>query len=282
MKANELYEQLEKDFIKPGLTDDWSVEMGDTTKYVTDNFKKRSMGLVCDFTDKIKKAYTAVFPSDKVMIDILNKNEEELMLFVHHPCTWDIRQSNVFVQMNKELLCEFRNKRISIYNLHSPLDNFGEYSTSSTLAKAIGLEIEKPFAPYNGGLAGVIGGYKKGNIDVLKNDLEKAIGHRVGEYLYGDKEIYDSRVAVAAGGGNDEGVLNDMIKENINILVTGVSVLNDFSKKAHELAKSHKINILGGAHYSTEKFACIEMVKYFQKKGLESEFLEDKPVMEDL
>ena len=42
------------------------------------------------------------------------------------------------------------------------------------------------------------------------------------------------------------------------------------------------INVLGGTHYSTEKFACISMVDYFKKIGLSSNFIEDKPVMKDM
>jgi hypothetical protein len=39
---------------------------------------------------------------------------------------------------------------------------------------------------------------------------------------------------------------------------------------------------LGGTHYSTEKFACMAMTKYFEKLGLPSEFIEDAPGLADL
>ena len=56
MKSIRLYQQLEKDFIKPGLTDDWFQYMGSVADFLTDNFKQRSMGLVCDFnTDYFEK-----------------------------------------------------------------------------------------------------------------------------------------------------------------------------------------------------------------------------------
>ncbi|GAG76412.1 unnamed protein product, partial [marine sediment metagenome] len=34
-------------------------------------------------------------------------------------------------------------------------------------------------------------------------------------------------------------------------------------------------------HYSTEKFACIEVQKFFEELGVASEFLEDDPSFED-
>jgi putative NIF3 family GTP cyclohydrolase 1 type 2 len=51
-----------------------------------------------------------------------------------------------------------------------------------------------------------------------------------------------------------------------------------FHKKANELG----INIIGGTHYSTEKYACMEVVKYFKNIGMEAEFLEGIYDLEDL
>jgi len=52
--------------------------------------------------------------------------------------------------------------------------------------------------------------------------------------------------------------------------------------EAHKIAEENGINVLGGTHYSTEKFACIAMVDYFKKLNLPSEFIEDEPVLEDM
>jgi hypothetical protein len=48
MKAVKLYAQLEKDFITPSLSDEWARYMQSIADFLTDNFKQRSMGLVCD------------------------------------------------------------------------------------------------------------------------------------------------------------------------------------------------------------------------------------------
>ena len=68
----------------------------------------------------------------------------------------------------------------------------------------------------------------------------------------------------------------------MNVFVSGITVKNDYSKAAHEFAQAHKINILGGTHYSTEKFACIAMMDYFKKLGLPAKFIADEPVVEYL
>ena len=283
MKATQLYQQLEKDFITPEMSDDWVQYMGPVADFLCNSFKERSMGLVCDFATEVKKVYTAVFPSREVMQRILDDGVQNAMLFVHHPSIWDIRKApDVFQQMDRKLLEQFKERRISIYNLHVPLDNFGEYSTTVSLAKALGIKPETPFAPYFGAMSGVFGKTDIATVQELKEKFEAVVGHQVSLYPYGEGEIDDGTVALVAGGGNDVNSLREIADAGVNVFVTGIAVKNDHSKEAHEFAEKHKISILGGTHYSTEKFACMAMVDYFEKIGLPSEFVEGKPVMEDM
>lgn len=282
MKATQLYLHLGRDFITSKMSDDWAEHMAAVADFLSENFKTRSMGLVCDFATEINRVYTAVFPSRKVMQRILEDGTQDAMLFIHHPSIWDIRNAPVvFQQMDRKLLQQFKDKRISIYNLHVPLDNFGEYSTSVTFAKALGIKPEKPFAPYFGALAGVFGKTDIATVRDLKIKFQDSVGHKVGLYNYGDNEIKERTVAIVAGGGLVESI-DEIAQNGINVFVTGITVISDHSKRAHEFAEKHRINILGGTHYSTEKFACIAMIDYFKKFGLPSEFIEDKPIMEDI
>jgi putative NIF3 family GTP cyclohydrolase 1 type 2 len=283
MDARKLYQRLEEDFIKPGLSDEWAEEMEEVQDFLCENFKKRSMGLVCDNSEEIGKVYTAVFPTDEIMQRILAGSETDALLFVHHPSIWDITKApKVFQPMNGELLRQFKERRISIYNLHVPLDNFGEHSTSTTLGKALGIESAKAFAPYFGGLCGVIGKTDCRTVIELSRRYDKAVGHRTALCPYGDNGIAGGKVAVIAGGGNDVEMLEEVAKEAVNTYVTGVTTLNDYSRKAHECAKKHRINILGGTHYSTEAFACRAICGYFKKLGLGCEFCVGEPGFADL
>jgi putative NIF3 family GTP cyclohydrolase 1 type 2 len=282
MNAVKLYKQLEKDFITPALSDDWANDMRPISDFLTDNFEKRSMGLVCDNSNRIEKVYSAVFPSKRVMQSVLDRNEQNILLFVHHPMVWDIRADNPFQNMDIVLLRQFKERGISVYNLHVPLDNYGEYSISVSFAKALKIEIEKPFGFYYGGLGGVLGQTGFTTVLDLSHQFTSAIGHRTSLYHYGSDKIKKGRVAIAPGGGNSNNILSEVATEGINTFMTGISVLNDHSRAAHEFAKEKKINILGGTHYSTEKFACIAICDYFKQLGLPCEFIEDIPVMEDL
>ena len=113
MKAEKLYELLEKDFELNKCKDDWRYM--DYNEFITSNFKERYMGLLTDNTKKIKKVYTAVFPSNKILEQILKKGEKDVLLFTHHPMIWDIRKApDIFTNIDKNLLKKFKENRISI------------------------------------------------------------------------------------------------------------------------------------------------------------------------
>lgn len=287
MKATQLYQQLEE-FITPEMIEDSFNYMDSVADFVCENFRKRSMGLICDFAAEVNKVYSAVFPSSEVMQGVINTGTQDAMLFTHHPSTWDIRKKPAFLQMDRELLQQFRERRISIYNLHVPLDDYGEHSTSVTLAKALGIEPETPFAAYFGCAPGVFGKTDLVTVHDLRNRFQNAVGHEVSLYDYGDNEIKGGTVAVIAGGGlggftgGDAELLGEIVEAGVNTYLTGITVKNVRTQEGHEFAEEHGINILGGTHYSTEKFACISMVDYFAEMGLPSEFIEEMPVLEDV
>jgi len=102
MRAIDLYNQLERDFITKDMRDDWAIFMGELDEYLSPNFKERSMGLVCDFTNEINSVYCAVFPTKEILQSIIDDGATNAMLFLHHPSIWDIRRLKPFYQMDKE------------------------------------------------------------------------------------------------------------------------------------------------------------------------------------
>ena len=212
---------------------------------------------------------------------IIDSGTTDAMLFLHHPSIWDIRTTPTFKQMNPALVKKLQERRISIYNLHVPLDNYSGYSTSKTLADALDIEAVKPFVQYRGGLAGVIGKTKCKTIEELNTVFSKAVGHSTKLYLYGDSTI-DGNIGIVAGGGNSMETVTELLDNNVKVLISGITVNNDISSEVHRCEKANRIKVLGGTHYSTEKFACLKMYSYFENIGLESEFMHGEPILEDM
>jgi putative NIF3 family GTP cyclohydrolase 1 type 2 len=284
MKAKELYEKIDKDFEIEKYKDDWSfVEFNE---FINPDFKKRYIGLMLDNSDNIEKVYTSTIPDTIVLDRILARNETDILLFSHHAMGYDpTLEGFPFYNIPVNYLKQLKKRRISFYVLHIPLDKNGPYSTSVNLAKALQLRVDGEFCEYLGTKVGVICETAFTKLEDFALHVKNIIGHDINVRQYGDDTIKNKKVAVAAGGGCIDFVARELSALGINTYLTGLTKpMPSFEPgmEFHRIAKENKINVVGATHYSTEKFACIAIVDYFTKLGMEAEFIEGTPCMEDL
>jgi len=169
--------------------------------------------------------------------------------------------------------------------MHLPLDKNGTYSTSVSLAQALQLDITSEFCEYLGCKVGVIceTGFTK--LEDLASHVENVMGHEIKVRRYGNEIVEGKIVAVAAGGGCIDFVAEELAELEINTFLTGCTrPIPSFepNMEFHKIAEQAGINLVGATHYSTEKYACIAIVKYFAGPGIKAEFIEGAPCMEDL
>lgn len=284
MKAEKLYESLDREFKLDMLHDDeWSLL--DLEDYITENFKERRMGLVLDNTDKIKKVYTAVFPSERVLDHILTGEERNILLFTHHPMIWHpVVGGYPFRNIPKTYLEKLKEREISYYAIHVPLDNNGPYGTTASFARALEIETEMEFFEYFGAIVGIIGKTRFTSMLDLTKKVEETVGHRIKVWDYGSSGIPNQRVAIAAGGGNIPELALEIADAGVKTYITGVTMKSpDYepSIRFHEICQENKINVFAVTHYSAEKFACISVQEFFENLGIPSEFIEDEPDFND-
>jgi len=285
MKAEKLYESLENEFqLHERREDEWS--SFDLGSYVTENFKSRLMGLVLDNSEEINKVFTAVFPSEPVLDTIFSRKEQGVLLFTHHPMIWD-RNVEGFPMRNipEKNLERMKDLAVSLYTLHVPLDQNGPYGTSASFARALKVEKESEFFDYHGATVGIVGSTSCVNLEELTRLAQDIVGHKVKTWDYGGPLIKNQKVAVIGGGGNFPEVLEELLDTDVRTYVTGVTRANkewEPSLRFHNLAKEHGFNMIGTTHYSSEKFACIAIQKFFQHLGLPTEFIEGIPEFQDL
>lgn len=284
MEAKVLYQRLDEEFELEQMIEDWSKM--ECNEYICENFKLRYMGLVLDNAQMITRVFTAVFPSDRVLQRILDMGETDVLLFTHHPMTWLSTADTVhFLNMPGALLTRLKERRISLYTLHLPLDKVGSYSTGTTLAKAIDVMPETECYHYQGVYVGILGKTELTTVSDLARKVESAVGHRVKIWNYGTKEIREQRVALVAGGGNDPEIILELAEASVNTYVTGITKKSPGFQPSldfHKEAKKEQINVIAATHYSTEKFACIAILDYFENQGLKGEFIADIPLLTDL
>ena len=284
MNAKELYEKISRDFEIEKYKDDWSfVEFNE---FINPDFKDRYIGAMLDNTTEIKKVYTSTFPDTEILDNILNRDENNILLLCHHAMGYDpTLEGFPFCSIPVGYLKKLKERRISFYVMHIPLDSNGTYSTSVNLAKELQLQITGEFCEYLGCKVGVICETDFTKLGDLALHVENTIGHPVKVRQYGDNIIEGNIVGVAAGGGCIDFVAEELAALGINTFLTGCTrPMPSFepNMEFHRIAKENEINLVGATHYSTEKFACIAMVKYFEGLGVEAEFIEGTPCMEDL
>ena len=284
MNAKELYEKISKDFEIDKYRDDWSfVEFNE---FINPDFRERYIGVMLDNTAEIEKIYTSTFPDTAVLDNILDRNETDILLFCHHAMGYDpTLEGFPFYNIPTSYLKKLKERRISFYVMHIPLDSNGIYSTSVNLAKELHLEITGEFCEYLGSKVGVIceTGFTK--LEDFALHIGSTIGHKIKVRQYGDKIIRKKTVAVAAGGGCIDFVAEELAALGINTFLTGCTRPIPFfepNMEFHRIAQESKINLVGATHYSTEKFACTAITKYFTGLGIETEFIEGTPCMEDM
>ena len=283
MDAAILYNELQNDFIKEGISDyNWSAKMPQLERFLSVDFCQSGIGLMCDFTNTINIVFTTVFLSDNVLQQILSRNISNALIFSHHPTNWDIENHGGNYATSIQLIELLKERNISVFVLHNPLDNYGEFSTCKTLAEQLSVLTDFPAFSFYGALCGVIGGINCDSTDELQYRYSKVLGHKTSLYRYGSNNINGQRVAVCPGGGNALFVLEEMLENDTRIILTGVTLINSHSEESHLFAKNNHINIFGGTHYSSKKFAPLKMCSYFEKFGLVAEFIDDHPNFFDL
>lgn len=285
MEAKELYEQLDKDFEIVRYKDEWGVGLEDN-EFINPDFKERYIGVMLDNSDEINKVYTSTFPDIIILDEILGRNETDILLFSHHAMGYDpTLEGFPFYNIPVNYLKELKKRRISFYVLHIPLDKNGVYSTSMNLAKALQLPVESEFCEYLGCKVGVICRTNFSKITDFALHVKKIVGHKIKVRQYGGEMIKKRRVAIAAGGGCIDFVGRELSELGVNTYLTGLTKpMHSFEPgmEFHRIVKENKINVVGATHYSTEKYACKAMEDYFVRLGIEAEFVEGTPCMEDL
>ncbi|MFQ6123743.1 MAG: Nif3-like dinuclear metal center hexameric protein [Candidatus Heimdallarchaeota archaeon] len=283
MDAMYLYKRLDDDFELESITDEWS--MLPKNEYISDQFLERYMGIMLDNSHIINHVYSATFPDEIVLKELLEKRVSNALLVSHHAMIWDPRLDGFpFRPIPDKYYLELKKRKISFYVLYHPLDKNGKYSTARTLANALKLELFGEFCEYMGVKVGIIGRTNNKTIDSLKQALQETVGHKVKVWNYGDQEISDQKVCVVGGGGNMPFIIKEVVRLGVNVYITGVTKpVKEFSPSIefHELAKKYKINIIAATHYPTEKFACMALVEYFRQLGVPCEFIEGKFYIED-
>jgi putative NIF3 family GTP cyclohydrolase 1 type 2 len=203
------------------------------------------------------------------------------VIFTHHPMDFETSGRGL-MPVGERALQRLREARISLYSAHAPLDCHETVSTSRSLARAAGVEIDDVCAEYHGGHAGVIGSIDETSLDEFEDRLKCKL--EIDRVDLHKRSPTVKRVAVVAGGAAFPPMMQEAIDRGCDSYLTGDFRVRHGGPWAEEhrpgfdaFVESAPINLVGGSHFATEAHVLRnEMLGWFNALGLPVEFVSQK------
>ena len=107
------------------------------------------IGLQEDNTEEITRVYTATFASPEVFEQLERLDANTCMLFTHHPKPQRLNTADPPPQIPQKWLDFLKERHISLFTYHIPLDRNSPFSPGVNLARALGAEPYDSFFEQN-------------------------------------------------------------------------------------------------------------------------------------
>jgi putative NIF3 family GTP cyclohydrolase 1 type 2 len=249
-------------------------------EFVEPEWLERRNGLMVRGAEEVEQAATCVFPSVRIVDEV----KPRTLLFAEHPV--DLEDEPGFLPLPHEAFEAMKERGISFYHVHGPLDQHPEVSPSRLIADALDLSDSEEYFPIVGGIRGgaAVIGESSLRLDELAHRLGVLLGPEVPVQVLSRPRVEAGRVAVVAGGGAEREILEASLERGCRTYVTGNAATRcrlEFVQEAVRdflaLARAADVAVVDATHYGTEKPPQLAMVEWFRKRGLPAEFVPDGP-----
>jgi putative NIF3 family GTP cyclohydrolase 1 type 2 len=241
------------------------------------DFVELCNGLMLKGDAEVGKVFLAVFPTDKVIERFIDEGKSGDLLFMHHPLLMECGDPNGdwgqgFVPIKEKYINEIKEKKLSVYTCHIPLDCHQQLGTNIAMAKALQAEIiadetlqaKNEFVLYCK--------IEKTNTDKLMADLEDIF-----DIPYTDfegKSLHDiEKIAIVAGCGDVVDWMKEAEENGVQAYITGeihCHIDNDYGRQKYsqmmEYAASTPMSLIGVSHSASEYVVHKTLMKdWFEK-----------------
>ena len=287
MDLNALVHELDAYFRVPDVrNDDWSRGFAHCypepywRDYAEAGYEGRWNGLMVRGAADVERVATCVFPSDAIVASL----EPRTLLFSEHPL--DFADEPGFLPLARASFETMRERGISFYHVHAPLDMHPEVSPSRLCARGAGLESLEEYFPIANGIPGgaAVIGDSRLTVDGLAEAFRAYLGPEIKVHVLTPPRQAAERVAVAAGGGADRSILEASLERGCRTYVTRNAATNcrlDFVQEQvrafRALAEQEGVALIDAMHYGMEKPPQLAMAEWFTRRGLQAEFRPDGP-----
>lgn len=228
-------------------------------EFFEDDFVTYFNGLMIKGADVVRNVFLAVFPTEEVLDRFLAEGTAGDLLFMHHPLVMECGDPHGlpgrgFVPIPNHYLQAIKEKGLSVYTCHAPMDLHQTYGTSIAMAKALHASVNETFA--NGD--GLICEIAPTNTNEL---IEKA--KQIFDIPYVDFEgqtrSHITKIAIIAGCGDKVSMMQEAEEKGAQAYITGevhCHIDNDYGKKKYDIMKEYiphtNMSLIGVSHSASE------------------------------
>lgn len=242
-------------------------------------FSELFNGLMLKGQDNVNTVFLAVFPTTEVLKEFIQRGNPGDLLLMHHPLFMECGDpqgawGRGFVPIEPTLLNELKQKGLSIYTCHLPMDYNKELGTTAAICEALNATRVNDFYTDHLGSVGAICDLDETSTDQLITLCEEIFDLPYVDFE-GPKLQAIERIAIVAGCGDVVEVMQEAESKGAQAYITGeihCHIDNDYGRmryaKMMEYVKDTKISLIGVSHSASEY-----LVKKTQiKKWLENNY----------
>ncbi|MBB6453538.1 putative NIF3 family GTP cyclohydrolase 1 type 2 [Salirhabdus euzebyi] len=236
-------------------------------------------GLMIRGADNVQQVFLAVFPTEDVLNKFISQSVEGDLLFMHHPLVMECGDprgnwGKGFVPIPPDKIAKIKEKNLSVYTCHVPMDYHKQLGTSIAIATALSNRVIDRFiqSGEKGHLGLIIEIDSQSTEDLiaeLKNIFAIPYVDFEGKHV---KNI--TKVAIVAGCGDKVNWMQEAEKKGVQAYITGeihCHIDNDYGRKKYsqmvDYAKETSMSLIGVSHAASEYLVKkTRMTNWFQKE----------------
>jgi putative NIF3 family GTP cyclohydrolase 1 type 2 len=235
-------------------------------------FNQLFNGLMLRGDEEVGRIFLAVFPTDEVLARFIKDSNPGDLLFMHHPLVMECGDpvgawGKGFIPINPDLISKIKEKRLSVFTLHVPLDYSRTISTSDAMAEAYGCKVVGEFFKDEKGACGVICEIPSATTEDLI-EKSKSIFQIPYTDVEGPSHSAITKVAFVAGCGDKVYAMQEAEKLGALAYITGevhCHIDNEYGKKKFDEMKEYcqttTMSLIGVSHSASEYLVHAKQLK---------------------
>jgi putative NIF3 family GTP cyclohydrolase 1 type 2 len=239
------------------------------------DFTERFNGVMIRGDSEVSKIWCISFPRDYVLERIIARAQPGDVIFAHHPIDMECgdpqgKKGRGFIPVPTNLLQAIRDRRLTFFSCHVPLDINPGLSTSDAIAHIIGGTVSGAILPERTGYAGRVCEIRPQNLDELVHTCQVALGLPYLDIQGQTRKDRIARVAIIAGGAGNVAFYHEADRVHADCLIAGEvtsKIDNDLGRQRQAEIEAYlpttTLSAIGLSHAASEFAVMRELAPFF-------------------